>query len=78
MHIVSDKRLQRSGYSYTALPAGGFVGYPTDTKPHVNWRHIDGPLLYCSSGKMHWLTLRERVRLFLGLDSIESINERRG
>lgn len=39
--------------------------------PHVNWKHIDGPLLSWA-GLMHWLTWVERWRLHYGLDTIET------
>lgn len=77
MHICSDKSLQRPGYSYVATPNGGFVGYPEGMKLYVNWRHVDGPLLHCTSGTLHWLTWRERMRLFFGLTTIDEIDEAR-
>ena len=41
---------------------------------YVNWRHIDGPLMYLSDGQFHWLTWRERIQLFFGWTTLEYIN----
>ena len=74
MHIVSDDSMKRAGYIYNKHG----VGYPVGAQPHVNWNHIDGPLLYCSDGQLHWLTWRDRFRLFWGLADIHDIDfERR-
>ena len=43
-------------------------------KPHVNWRHIDGPLMTWA-GQMHWLTWRQRFALWLGRTTIEAVAE---
>jgi hypothetical protein len=75
MHFVSDRTLMRTGYTYQAAP-GGFVGHPSNMQPHVNWKHIDGPLLYLTNGGLHWLTIRERIGCFFGLTTIEHINAR--
>lgn len=73
MHITSDKSTQRPGWVYS-----NGIGYPIGTQPYVNWKHIDGPLLYCSDGRLHWLTWRERLRLLLRLADIHDIDfERR-
>lgn len=61
VHIVSDKSLQRPGYVYNASG----VGYPAGLQPHINWKHIDGPLLHTSDCGLHWLTLWERLLLFV-------------
>ena len=74
IHIVSDPNLRRPGYVYDC----NGVGYAVGSQPHINWKHIDGPLLYCSDGQLHWLTWRERLRLFLKLADIHDIDfERR-
>jgi hypothetical protein len=70
MHIVSHKSLQRPDYVYS--PNG--VGYSADAEPHIVWNHIDGPLLRCRNGSIHWLTWRERIRMWFGLDDIYSWN----
>jgi hypothetical protein len=40
--------------------------------PHINWRHIDGPLMTWA-GQMHWLTWKERFLLWLGRITIHDI-----
>lgn len=69
MHFISDPRMKRPGYIYR-----GNVGYPVGTQPKINWKHIDGPLLYTSDGQLHWLTWRERLRLFFDLADIHDID----
>jgi hypothetical protein len=73
LHIVSHDSLKRPGYVYDS----NGVGAPAGLQPCVNWRHIDGPLLYTSDGGLHWLTLFERVRLSLGLTNIAAIDRKR-
>ena len=73
MHIVSDQSLQRPGYVYNEHG----VGYRENTLPWIQWKHIDGPLLYYSDGQLHWLTLWERLRFWIGRDNAESIQTRR-
>lgn len=34
--------------------------------PYINWKHVDGPLLICSDGTLHWLTWFERILLAFG------------
>lgn len=70
MHIVSDKSLQRDGYIYNE--AG--IGYPAGKKHSINWKHINGPLMYHSDGGIHWLTWRERFALWIGLTDEVSID----
>ena len=72
IHITSDKSLQRADYVYSK----DGVGYHADTEPYINWKHIDGPLLYCRDGTMHWLTWRERFRVWIGRDDIYSLERR--
>ncbi len=35
-------------------------------EPHIQWNHVDGPLLVRCDGSPHWLTWRERMMLWLG------------
>lgn len=72
MHIVSDKSLHRSDYVYSA----DGVGFSADAEPEIVWNHIDGPLLYCRNGAMHWLTWRDRLRFWMGLDDIYSLERK--
>ena len=73
MHIISDKSLERPDYIYNRHG----IGYHRDSRPEINWKHIDGPLLYYRDGQLHWLTLWERFCCWLGLDDAESIELKR-
>jgi hypothetical protein len=73
MHFVSDPSMQRAGYTYNSHG----VGWPSDSEPHVKWKHIDGPLLVYSDGQMHWLTLWERLCCWLGKADAFSIEKKR-
>jgi hypothetical protein len=73
MHIISDASLKRSGWTYSRTPSG-FIGYPNGAVATINWKHIDGPLLYRTNGQLHWLTLWERFRCWLGLDNPETLD----
>lgn len=44
--------------------------------PDVIWNHIDGPLMTWA-GQMHWLTLRERFLIWIGLETVDSIGCKR-
>jgi hypothetical protein len=71
MHIVSDESLQRPGYVYNEHG----VGYPAGMTWSIVWKHIDGPLMHHSDGSLHWLTLRERIWLSLGLTDGDAIDK---
>jgi hypothetical protein len=74
MHICSNESLKRPGYTYRRS-GGEWVGYVTDFRPAtINWKHIDGPLLHCTNGELHWLTWRERIRLFFGWTDIHELD----
>lgn len=40
--------------------------YDPASRPHIQADHIDGPLLFLRDGRLHWLTWRERLQLWLG------------
>jgi hypothetical protein len=63
----------REGYIYEKAPGGGYIGYSADARPGINWKHIDGPLLYGRNGRMHWLTWRERFRCWMGWEDAMSL-----
>lgn len=76
MHIISDRSMKRPGYSYQRT-AGGWVGYQQDFRPaEINWKHIDGPLMYLSNGQLHWLRRWERIQLFFGWVDIHDLDEK--
>jgi hypothetical protein len=52
------------------------MAYYKDAKPSLIMKHIDGPLLYLRDGRMHWLTWRERFRVWLGLDDALSLERK--
>lgn len=43
-----------------------------ETPPYVQWNHVDGPLLHWR-GQVHWLTVLERILLFLGFTTVNII-----
>lgn len=75
MHLISDSSMKRPGYTYQRTPGGGWAGYPTNFQPaKVNWKHIDGPLLYLTNGQLHWLTYWERIQLFFGRTDVHELD----
>lgn len=71
MHFISDTSQQRVGYVYDKM---GLVGRPKGSKPTVNWKHIDGPLLIMTDNTLHWLTLWERFQLYFGYITLEELD----
>lgn len=45
-----------------------------NAKPRIKWNHIDGPLLICRDGTLHWLTMAERLWTRLGLTTIDQLD----
>ena len=52
------------------------IQYPEDSEPHIQWTHIDGPLLICRDGSPHWLTMIERLFVKTGITTIEQLDEK--
>lgn len=50
--------------------------YPEDGEPHINWYHVDGPLLICSDGTPHWLTIVESFLIKVGFTDIKKLDEK--
>lgn len=73
MHVTNDPSWQRPDYVYNKHG----IGYHRDARPSVVWEHVDGPMLRYRDGQIHWLTLWERLRCWLGLDNAESIEKKR-
>lgn len=44
--------------------------------PHVQWNHIDGPLLTCRDGTPHCLTLVECLMLRMGLTTLNVLDSK--
>ena len=50
------------------------ISCPEDSTPHIQWDHIDGPLLHCTDGSIHWLTLLEKMYMRIGILTIEELD----
>ncbi len=50
--------------------------FPMSNRPGIVWKHIDGPLLYFSDGQLHWLSLAERFRCWMGWETAESLEHK--
>lgn len=50
--------------------------HPKDADPYIQWNHIDGPLLVCSDGTLHWLTAIERLCLLVGLTNVKQLDSK--
>jgi len=77
MHIISDASMKRPGWTYQRVP-GGWRGYQERFEPAtINWKHINGPLMYLTNGQLHWLTRWERIQLFFGWADIHELDMKR-
>ena len=52
----------------------GTVQRGLNAEPHIQWNHVDGPLLVCRDGTPHWLTISERLWIRLGLTTLEQLD----
>lgn len=43
-------------------------------RPWVQWNHVDGPVLICCNGAMHWLTWKERFLIWIGKLKVEDLD----
>ncbi len=50
--------------------------YPENSQPHIQWDHIDGPLLCCRDGTLHWLTKVECLWYRLGFTNIYQLDQK--
>lgn len=50
----------------------GLLGKPQ--RPSVQWNHVDGPMLRCCDGSIHWLTWKERFLIWIGRITVESLD----
>ncbi len=54
------------------------IGPSTDGKRyHVNWKHVDGPLMVLADATLHWLTWRERIALKFKCTTLDKIHNKR-
>lgn len=44
--------------------------------PCIQWDHKDGPLLTCSDGSLHWVTMWERLLLRANYITLESLDKK--
>lgn len=56
-----------SGATSDNLLRYGFV------KPYIR-KNIDGPVLICSNGMAHWLSVFDRIKLFFKLTSLAKLD----
>lgn len=54
---------------YIEIGHGISVPFNPDAVPYIQWNHIDGPLLHTRNAQLHWLTLWERLRVWLAYDN---------
>lgn len=47
----------------------------THTTAYIKWGHIDGPMLRCSDGNIHFLTLFERLMFSVGVYNITTLDK---
>jgi hypothetical protein len=52
------------------------VAIDSKIDPYIQWNHIDGPVLVCENGSMHWLTYIERLLMFLGFTNVAKLNRK--
>ena len=43
-------------------------------EPFITWNHVDGPLLCCRDGTLHWLSKAECLWLHLGFTTIKKLD----
>jgi hypothetical protein len=66
--------MKRPGWTYTSAPCG-LIGHQQNFQPaEINWKHIDGPLLYMTNGQLHWLSYWERLQLFFGWTDVHELD----
>jgi len=72
IHIASHPDLRRPGYRYNKVG----IGFPNTARPEIELDHIDGPVLIMRDGSMHWLTLWERLNVWIGRDDAMTLESR--
>ena len=50
--------------------------FEEDIQPSIQWNHIDGPLLCCRDGSLHWLTTVEKLWLKMGFTNINQLDDK--
>ncbi len=54
------------------------ISFPTEAQPSINFKHVDGPVLCCRDGSIHWLTYWERFMLWLGKINVHDLDKKYG
>jgi len=52
------------------------VSYQSDSRPEIQMRHIDGPVLWMRDGRAHWLTVWERIAVRFGWQDAYSLERK--
>lgn len=46
----------------------------THTSAYIKWSHVDGPMLRCSDGTVHFLSMFERFMFMIGMYTVTSLD----
>lgn len=71
---MSPPGAQLVRYGEAELAPMGAVDFELDDFPSIQWNHVDGPLLVCRDGTLHWLTMWERLALKAGCTTIDALD----
>ena len=50
--------------------------YELPAKPSIVWNHVDGTLMTCRDGTLHWLTLIEKLFFKIGVITIDQLDNK--
>lgn len=50
------------------------IKFETNIEPHIQWNHVDGPLLHLSTAGVVWLSYKERFLLWISHITIDELN----
>lgn len=67
-------KMVQSSTLWVAIDPDMNVTFSSANVPHIQWNHVDGPLLTCRTGALHWLTLWERIKMKYGWTTIEELD----
>jgi hypothetical protein len=73
--LSAKENPMREGWVTTHRIGDAQIGVPLSAimgGPHVTWKHVDGPLMTWA-GELHWLTFRERLRIFFRRATVDQI-----
>lgn len=75
---IADGFPPRVGWENYDLGNDCSMSFPSDVRPSINWKHIDGPYLSCRDGTLHWLTWLERFALCFWLITVDDLDKKYG